>query len=527
MEDDVARVSQLLSYEIMFSEHELLFDQTAKIVRDAFKAEYAGIKFLDCTVNWTKAGTSCDMNTTLPRSQTLCWDALNQDGILVILDISKDDRYKSHPVVVNCPHLRFYAGIPIVNKAGYPLGVVCVLDSKARSDFSEKDREFLKNTSKMVMNALENRKTATAYRKETEKSIADEENRSLIFANTSHDIRSPLTSMMGIIECLLMSDHLKKYFIEDISILKSSCMTLHQLTSNILDLSKLEAIKVVLENIQFDLDEVMCEIAVEFTPLLKDYSINFIMIPEKQNNDDVSGNFIKADPTRLKQIFTSILTSISVANVKGDVEMSYFVNTKHVPTILSVEIKSTVPWPSDLISSKHLCLNIAMKLINLMHGEVQVIQCESGVSVLSILIPVDQVLSQGQLEPCLSPLRRLNIILAEDNPAIQKIMKRFVNSLGHDLRVCENGKIALEVMRTLDFDLFLCDKHMPEMGGEETISNIRSDVTHRHFQKPIYLFTADTDALSQATMTTLQISGVLSKPISFKALKRFIDHLPL
>lgn len=96
--------------------------------------------------------------TGIAREGSFCSYAIENDGLFLVTDASKDERFASHPIVADGPKIRFYAGIPLVAPSGKPVGTLCILDSKPRPDFSDDDRKNLEDVAALIMNRLELRR---------------------------------------------------------------------------------------------------------------------------------------------------------------------------------------------------------------------------------------------------------------------------------------------------------------------------------------------------------------------------------
>lgn len=107
------------------------------IVEDAArlaKTPIAAVTIIDQARQWFAARIGIDSEEG-PRSEAFCAHTILRPGEpLIVLDTLEDVRFARNPAVLEAPHIRFYAGIPLVNRAGYALGALCVADTKPRSD---------------------------------------------------------------------------------------------------------------------------------------------------------------------------------------------------------------------------------------------------------------------------------------------------------------------------------------------------------------------------------------------------------
>jgi GAF domain-containing protein len=98
-----------------------------------YQAEIALLSIIDRSREWFAAQVGLDIEQ-VPRAQSFCLHAIRKPGEpLVILDALTDRRFAANPFVTDDPHIRFYAGVPLLDRAGYPLGALCVLDSRPRA----------------------------------------------------------------------------------------------------------------------------------------------------------------------------------------------------------------------------------------------------------------------------------------------------------------------------------------------------------------------------------------------------------
>jgi GAF domain-containing protein len=105
-----------------------IVDEAAKL----FRAPIAAISIIDRNRQWFAARTGIDAEET-PRAVSFCAHAIHRPGEpLIVPDARHDPRFSRNPLVMFSPHIRFYAGVPLIDRQGYPLGALCVADMKPR-----------------------------------------------------------------------------------------------------------------------------------------------------------------------------------------------------------------------------------------------------------------------------------------------------------------------------------------------------------------------------------------------------------
>ncbi|MBI5430546.1 MAG: sensor domain-containing diguanylate cyclase [Nitrosomonadales bacterium] len=158
-ENEAQRLEAVRSYEILDSSPEVDFDALTRVAAFAFDAPAAVVGLMDSDRLWFKSHFGLDV-PQLDRQIAFCAHAvMKPNELLVIEDLAEDTRFSRNPLVVNAPNLRFYAGAPLVDHKGYALGTIAVVDVKPRK-FSETQRHVLRDLSKLVMTALDNRRRA-------------------------------------------------------------------------------------------------------------------------------------------------------------------------------------------------------------------------------------------------------------------------------------------------------------------------------------------------------------------------------
>lgn len=128
---EAERLESLRKYQILDSEPELAFDDLALLASHICATPMAAISLIDEDRQWFKARVGIAARQT-PRSISFCTHAIRQRGIFVVPDASKDERLRDNPQVTGDPHIRFYAGAPLIAREGYPLGTLCVVDRRPR-----------------------------------------------------------------------------------------------------------------------------------------------------------------------------------------------------------------------------------------------------------------------------------------------------------------------------------------------------------------------------------------------------------
>ncbi len=140
-EDEKERLEALRRYDILDSPREPVFDRLTETAAKAFNVPIALLCMVNGDRQWFKSYTGVDFRET-ERSCAFCNYVLTQKNTTVIPDATEDPRVADNRLVVEEPHVRFYAGAPIQEENGHVLGTLCLLDQEPRS-FSEREMDVL------------------------------------------------------------------------------------------------------------------------------------------------------------------------------------------------------------------------------------------------------------------------------------------------------------------------------------------------------------------------------------------------
>lgn len=152
--DDNARLATLRETGLLDSPTELRFDRFTRLAAALFKAPIALVSLIDENRQWFKSCVGLDTRET-PREQAFCDHAIRAPGVMVIEDARADPRFANNPLVTGPPHIRFYAGAPLVLKSGHALGTLCVIDDQPRGPLADAEITALSDLAAMVVSEIE------------------------------------------------------------------------------------------------------------------------------------------------------------------------------------------------------------------------------------------------------------------------------------------------------------------------------------------------------------------------------------
>ena len=241
------RIKLLDSYSILDTLPELDYDNLTVIAAAICGTPISLITFIDEERQWFKSRHGIDVSET-SRDYSFCAHAINDpNNVLIIEDSRKDIRFFDNPAVSGNPNIIFYAGVPLINEMGLPLGTLCVIDHKPKT-LSENQIRSLKALSDQIMKLLELRLKSI----ELEKVIVklEKKNQELeIFAHiAAHDLKSPLANVSGLAEVFIETygSIIDAEGQEIMQLIINSANKLRQMIDGLLDYSKTD--KMIVEN---------------------------------------------------------------------------------------------------------------------------------------------------------------------------------------------------------------------------------------------------------------------------------------
>lgn len=363
-------------------------------------------------------------------------------------------------------------------------------------------------------------------------------------ATMSHEIRTPLNVIVGM-SSLLNQSGISSEQSEYLRIIKGASEHLLHVIGDVLDFSHIESRKVEIENVKFDIKELVNYSLSSFMNLAKHKEI-FL----KGIVDEKVPQYLTGDPSYVRQILFNLIGNAvkftETGGVNLTVTLSKFDNVENKIELLFKVSDSGIGIPkskeqyifekfSQADSSTRrryggsgLGLAICKHLICLLSGKIWFESKEGEGSnfyfTINFGLPGTESIKQIGLSDSNSEvdnfkLRNLNILLAEDNVLNVKVAKSFLEKSGHKVTVAENGRVVLEKVKENSFDLILMDIEMPEMDGIEAAQIIREGGINI-IDKNIPIIALTAHALNEIK-EKCQLAGMnhfIAKPMDFKKL---------
>lgn len=384
------------------------------------------------------------------------------------------------------------------------------------------------------------------YRRELENAnkYADQllKNREKIILTVTHDIKSPLSSVIGYIELLnhtAVNDR-QRYFLKN---MQGSSEHILKLIGNLLDLSKLENNKIAVEEIVFNPARLFQEITDNFIPLAAAKKLKLNNHFGKDLNNDFRG-----DALRIRQIITNILSNAVKYTTEGSIRFSATISTDDKQIILKIQDTGSGMTQEEqkiifqeftrlkshsAIEGTGLGLTITLKLIGLLRGQIR-LESEPGKgSCFTIVLPLQKVVSAppSTTEPIVSiPIatapgsRGLRIFLVDDDPLQLAMTTGLLENHGiHPDTTTDPGEVAGK-LQSEPYDLVFTDIQMPGMSGFELVKQIRNLPTVFAKTLPIIALSADSEK-QEGDYLQAGFTAYLGKPFTSDQLMGLVARM--
>ena len=156
--NEAERLGTLARYRILDTGPEAAYDSAARLASLICGTSLAFVSLVDKHRRWTKAAVGIEPGA-VPRENSFCAYAINHPGeVMMIPDATQDERFADNPLVRDGPHLRFYAGAPMVTPEGHAVGTVCVADRRERAALTAEQQAALQLLATLVVSNLEQRR---------------------------------------------------------------------------------------------------------------------------------------------------------------------------------------------------------------------------------------------------------------------------------------------------------------------------------------------------------------------------------
>jgi PAS domain S-box-containing protein len=468
--------------------------------------------------------------------------ATGQDKSFLTNHVTTDPCVQNHDWAKSLGLVSF-AGYKLRDRNGEPIGVLAAF---AKHPISEEVDAFLCNLAETTSKVIHDAEVHAELRERTKQALLATRAKSEFLTNMSHEIRTPMTSILGYAD-LLMDDSLtaadRKTFLTTV---RRNGEQLLQLINDILDLSKIESGKMVMNLRPCHFPSMVADVASMMRPRAEQRGNTLEVcyagpVPET----------IHTSGTRLRQVIVNLVGNAVKFTEHGSIRIgvSFLPQWRSDQSAVRVEVADTgigireeslsrlfEPFMQAESSTTRkyggtgLGLAISDQIVAALGGELTVESAPGEGSTFTVTIPTGDIAGVNLLQspgevicedeagtrwtPGAGVLRGVKILFAEDSIDNQDLLRAVLGHVGAEVEVVENGRLAIERARTGDFDVVLMDMNMPEMDGYEATRRLRDC----GYQRPILALTANAMTGDSERCLAAGCNAHLAKPIDRKQL---------
>jgi signal transduction histidine kinase len=364
--------------------------------------------------------------------------------------------------------------------------------------------------------------------------------KTFFLANMSHEIRTPLNGVVGMLQ-VLKRTNLDEHQKEHLSTMEYSAKHLMELVNMVLDYSKIEAGKMELLELPFNLEEELNMLSKSFHQTVKEKSLNLELTLDVENGVEYVG-----DVVRIHQVLINLLNNAVKFSDRGTIRLRV-VTVERLDDrrdILFEVADEGVGMEKEQIenlfiafeqggrgySTKYggtgLGLVISQEIVKMMGGLIKVKSVPEKGSVFSFKLSL-KTITKLNLNSHEEPFSKgkndsLKILLAEDNQINQRVLELMIQPWSVDLDIVDNGKDAVEAYLENDFDLILMDIQMPGLDGYEACRLIKNSSKYRSRRIGVVALTANAFNEDRMLAKEAGFDGFISKPVSLKELETVV-----
>lgn len=528
-DNESERLAELLSYDVLDTEAEKLFDDLTALASQICDTPIALISLIDPHRQWFKSKVGLDAKET-SREIAFCSHAILQQEVFEVSNAKEDPRFHDNPLVTGAPDIRFYAGAPLITPSGHAIGTLCAIDQKPRK-LSESQKASLKTLSQSVVAHLELKRK----NRELERTSQFQSD---FLSYISHEIRTPLNAIntfSHLLEAEARNLQLSERFTTPLSHVSQSGERLLEIVNSVLDIKQIEAGKMRVMPRAVNTKDFFTHLFSLTTIRAQDSNIHFTTHVDRSLPETLF-----FDDTKFGQVALNLLANAIKFTNKGK-RVQAKVNYKNGCIVFNVidegigisdDDQKRLFSPFERMENAHqikgsgLGLTISRRLIELMDGTIKVSSKLNVGTRLSVRLPADEIeadefvksrprsiISQLAVRPS------VNVLVVEDHHINQVVIKTLFEKLGVPLTVVGTGEEGVEYVKSNPVDLVLMDLNLPGIQGDEATAQIKSLAP----EIPVVALTADVITKSD-TLRQKGLDDVLTKPIDSNALVNVLNR---
>jgi signal transduction histidine kinase/AmiR/NasT family two-component response regulator len=355
--------------------------------------------------------------------------------------------------------------------------------------------------------------------------------KSAFLANMSHELRTPFQGLLGMLQ-LLDTDALTPAQRRQMQVARESGSHLLDILNDVLDAARLEAGTLHLHEDAVSPQELVADVQALMAPMAAAKGLQM-----STRVDEALPQRLLLDGTRVRQVLFNLLSNAIKFTERGSIELDIGAQDGQLRLAVTdtgigmdastmARLFQRFSQGDESTSRRHggtgLGLEISRSLARLMGGDIEVQSAPDAGSCFALRLPLRAAPAPDPADGAvpqmaLKTVRRLRLLVAEDNEVNREVLAAMIAHLGHEASFAHDGQQALQMLREHDFDVVLMDLHMPELDGFAATRAIRSSSDPKA-GVPIIALTADAFGDTRTRCIDAGMNGFLSKPVGLEDL---------
>ncbi|HEX9151875.1 MAG TPA: hybrid sensor histidine kinase/response regulator, partial [Flavobacterium sp.] len=361
-------------------------------------------------------------------------------------------------------------------------------------------------------------------------------NREQLISTVSHDLKTPLSTILGYTELLDNSELNKRqlYFAKNI---KTSSEYISKLVQDLLDFTQIEAGKITIENIPFSLNNIVSDVAKSIQSLYEQKSVALLIEIDPRLDNPIMG-----DPFRLRQILTNLIGNAYKFTETGFIKIETKIDIESRKIKIRVQdsgigiaekqqqlIFEEFTQADENIEKKYggtgLGLTISKSIVEILDGELSLTSDLGKGSIFEIELPLQfdtELLQRTSITN--NPKKELTAIIIDDDINLLKLTTEILKQYDYNVFPFNNAADAIEAIRTKSFDFIITDIQMPEIDGFLFLEKLKNQKGLKYKNQPIIAVTGQND-LDLEVYKKAGFTEVVKKPYAPKMLLNVINSI--